>query len=121
MGFRSKEEILGEILPSTDIFVNPSLQEWLPTTVIEALLSGCAVVATDVGGTREICNGEDMMIVVPEDAEALVEGLKAMFSKFGHISWMSLEIVKMKFDPKENMRKIYELYVTALEKSPENT
>jgi glycosyltransferase involved in cell wall biosynthesis len=27
MGFRSKEEILGEILPSTDIFVNPSLQE----------------------------------------------------------------------------------------------
>lgn len=67
LGFRSKEEVLSKILPSTDIFINPSLQEGLPTTVVEALLSGCSIIATDVGGTREISDGKDIIIVPPEN------------------------------------------------------
>lgn len=54
LGARQHEWIMREFYPSVDIFVNPSLQEWLPTTVIEALGMGCQVIATDVGGTREI-------------------------------------------------------------------
>lgn len=42
------------ILKSTDIFVNPSYSEGLPTSVMEACAAGCAVIATDVGGTNEI-------------------------------------------------------------------
>lgn len=53
-GAKSHDWIMTEFYPSIDIFVNPSLQEWLPTTVIEALGMGCQVIATDVGGTREI-------------------------------------------------------------------
>jgi len=37
-----------------DIFVNPSYQEWLPTSVVEALRAGCSVIATDVWWTAEI-------------------------------------------------------------------
>ena len=49
LGFQDKEEIQHSLLPSWDIFVNPSLQEGLPTTVIEALFAQCITVATDVG------------------------------------------------------------------------
>lgn len=54
LGQRSIHEIRSDILPSFHIFVNPSFQEGLPTTVMEALMAGCHVIATDVGGTREI-------------------------------------------------------------------
>jgi len=111
LGFQSKEAVLGTILPSTDIFVNPSLQEWLPTTVIEALLSGCVVVATDVGGTAEICEGKDLIITTPGNREDLENTLKTMISTFKRVAWTSWETVKTKFDPKSNIWKIYELYV----------
>ena len=65
LGFQDKEEIQHSLLPSWDIFVNPSLQEGLPTTVIEALFAQCITVATDVGGTREIADGEDFIVVEP--------------------------------------------------------
>jgi len=41
-------------LSITDIFVNPSYAEGLPTSVLEAGAVGVACIATDVGGTREI-------------------------------------------------------------------
>jgi len=65
LGFQEKEEIQQRLLPSWDVFVNPSLQEGLPTTVIEALFAQCITVATDVGGTREIADGEDFIVVEP--------------------------------------------------------
>jgi len=45
------------ILNKTDIFVNPSYSEGMPYSVLEAASMKCAVVATDVGGTREIIRG----------------------------------------------------------------
>ena len=54
LGTKSHEWVINEFYPTVDIFINPSLQEWLPTTVIEALGMGCTVIATDVGGTGEI-------------------------------------------------------------------
>lgn len=40
--------------PLHDVFINPSYTEGLPTTVLEALGNNLFVIATDVGGTREI-------------------------------------------------------------------
>lgn len=52
---------------SVDIFINPSYSEGLPTTVLEAGLMKCAVVATDVGGTSEIIeDGRDGLLCKPE-------------------------------------------------------
>ena len=33
--------------------------------MIEALFSQCITVATDVGGTREIADGEDFIVIEP--------------------------------------------------------
>ena len=67
--------ILENFYPNIDIFVNPSLQEWLPTTVIEAMLSGVTVLASDVGGTREIPN---ISLFEPNET-SLTENLKKIF------------------------------------------
>jgi glycosyltransferase involved in cell wall biosynthesis len=48
------EEQAWEVIQASDIIVNPSYTEGLPTSVLEAALMGKAVVATDVGGTPEI-------------------------------------------------------------------
>ena len=60
---KSHDDIVNAILPQTDILVNPSFQEWLPTTVLEWLVAKCVVVATDVGGTKEISDHKDLILV----------------------------------------------------------
>lgn len=42
------------LYPKYNLFINPSYSEGLPTTVLEALANSLVIVATDVGGTREI-------------------------------------------------------------------
>ncbi|MBP2146922.1 glycosyltransferase involved in cell wall biosynthesis [Methanofollis sp. W23] len=73
LGTISHDEI-PKVLTSTTIFVNPSYSEGLPTSVIEACAAGCAVVATDVGGTREIItDGKNGFLVCPRDRETLAQ------------------------------------------------
>ncbi len=69
-----RPETIPGILKSTGIFVNPSYSEGLPTSVLEACAAGCAVVATDVGGTDEIIlDGVTGFLVKPGDREGLAE------------------------------------------------
>ncbi|MFY1642740.1 glycosyltransferase family 4 protein, partial [Methanoculleus bourgensis] len=69
-----RPEYIPGILKSTDIFVNPSYSEGLPTSVLEACAAGCAVVATDVGGTGEIIlDGLTGLLVKPGDQQGLTE------------------------------------------------
>jgi glycosyltransferase involved in cell wall biosynthesis len=56
---------LKSILEKTDIFVNPSYTEGLPTSVLEAGAMRCAVIATNVGGTNEIINNEENGLLIP--------------------------------------------------------
>lgn len=53
LGQKNQAELI-DILSATDVFVNPSYSEGLPTSVMEAASIGLPVIATDVGGTREI-------------------------------------------------------------------
>lgn len=62
----------------SDIFINPSYSEGLPTTVLEAGLMKCAVVATDVGGTSEIIeDGREGLLCKP-NIEDIKEKLEEM-------------------------------------------
>jgi glycosyltransferase involved in cell wall biosynthesis len=72
-GEQHPENIPG-ILKSTDIFVNPSYSEGLPMSVLEACAAGCAVIATDVGGTEEIIlDGLTGFLIKPGDRQDLTE------------------------------------------------
>ncbi len=45
---------LAQLMKENHIMILPSLYEGLPLTVLEAVASGCRVIATDLVGTREI-------------------------------------------------------------------
>jgi glycosyltransferase involved in cell wall biosynthesis len=70
-----------ELLKVTDIFINPSFNEGLPRTVLEAAAAGCVVIATDVGSTNEIIiDGQTGYLIPPRDEKALQETLKEVLN-----------------------------------------
>lgn len=66
-------------LKASAVFVNPSYTEGLPTSVIEAGLSGASVIATRVGGTPEIISGMgDGIFFEPGNSKELAAALKLL-------------------------------------------
>ncbi len=75
LGQMSPRKSMG-VLKTSQVFVNPSHTEGLPTSVIEAALCGTAVVATDAGGTSEILtHGKSALLVQPRDRSALARAV----------------------------------------------
>lgn len=65
-----------DLLRAADIFTLPSHREGMPRSVIEAMMTGLPVVATDIRGTREeVVAGETGVLVPVGDAEALAVAL----------------------------------------------
>ena len=66
-----------EILPELTLLVHAARQEPLGRVLLEAAASGVAVIATDVGGTREIFTAEAnaARLVPPDDPAALVAAM----------------------------------------------
>ena len=61
------------ILRTASLFWLTSRWEGMPNVVLEAMASGVPVVATDVGGTRElVTDGVDGFVVPPNDVDAFV-------------------------------------------------
>ncbi len=66
-------------LRSIDIFVHPALSEGLPNAVMEAMASGCAVIASRVGGCPELIeHGVDGLLVEPGGLDDLTAQLGAL-------------------------------------------
>ena len=73
LGYRTD---VADILAAADIFVLPSHFEGLPMSVIEAMLTGLPVVATDIHGPREQIIPEKTGVLVPvRNAPALATAL----------------------------------------------
>lgn len=67
---------LPRIYADSDVVVLTSKNEGTPVSVIEALAAGCAVVATDVGGVREVLDGGRLgALCPPEDCSALTAAI----------------------------------------------
>jgi glycosyltransferase involved in cell wall biosynthesis len=64
---------------SIDLAVLPSLSEGLPIFVLEAMACGIPIVATDVGGTREVLrDGIDGFIVAAREPAILADALRKL-------------------------------------------
>ena len=109
LGYQDKNTLQNQILPSLDIFVNPSLQEGLPTTVIEALLAKCIVVATDVWGTKEIRDNSDFILVQPASRDSLLSGIRKALAQLGS-HWLSADMVREKFSRKKRILQYANIY-----------
>jgi glycosyltransferase involved in cell wall biosynthesis len=71
----------GRYLAGLDVFVLPSRNEGFPLAVLEALLAGVAVIASDVGSVAEaIRDGETGLLVSSEDRGALAAALRRLLA-----------------------------------------
>ncbi len=74
--FPGYQEQIGPFFAAFDVFVLPSANEGTPVTAIEALASGCPVVATRVGGVPDVVrDGEDGFLVETGAVDALADRL----------------------------------------------
>lgn len=63
-----------EMLKGSDLLINPSYTEGIPTTVLEAAILEKPILATDVGGTRE-CFYKKIPLLKPGDKNSLLNRL----------------------------------------------
>ena len=76
LGYR---EDIPAVLAAADIFVLPSHFEGLPMSVIEAMLSGLPVVASNIRGPREqVVDGQTGLLVPPAEVPALACALRRL-------------------------------------------
>ncbi len=79
--FTGLRDDIPDILANSDIFVLPSYSEGLSNALMEAMASGCACVATDVGGNAFLIqNGVSGLLFPAGDREALKAHLRRLMN-----------------------------------------
>lgn len=84
LGIQERVKFLGDrsdipsILASLDISVMPSDSESLSNAVLESMAAGVSVVATDVGGNRELLSSDRGLLVPPRDHAALERAITTL-------------------------------------------
>ncbi|MEY4563809.1 MAG: hypothetical protein RLZZ618_3086 [Pseudomonadota bacterium] len=87
LGIDGSIEFLGEVndVPSVHargcVYAQPSFQEGMPNSVLEAMASGLPVAATRISGNVDLVfDGDNGLLVPPGDAPAMAEALVALLS-----------------------------------------
>jgi len=103
------------IFKSCDIYVLPSYNEGLPGSILEAMAVGVPIISTRVGGIPEaVIENRNGYLVSPGDVESLSNKIiklgqdKKLREKMGR---ESQEIIKEKFEIKNIVRRLEEIYV----------
>ncbi len=108
-----------EIYSNSSIFVLPSLTESFPFSILEAMSSGTAVIASNVGGVPEMIDNEvDGMLVQPGNPQILAEKILFLLeneSEIKKISKRARERILKEFTSQimsDKTEKIYEQILT---------
>jgi glycosyltransferase involved in cell wall biosynthesis len=119
--FAGRRTDMPEVFCAMDIYVHPSESEACPMAVLEASASGLPVVATDVGGVRElVANGETGFVIEaksPDQIAAAVfrllddDGLRQRLGEAGASRMSEL------FSLEACVEQHIQVYKAALEKS----
>ena len=111
LGKISHDEVM-QLLGKTNIFVNPShFSEGLPTTILEAGLMECAVVATPMGGTTEIISDDSLGYICGFETQEIQEKIERLINEPEIMKDMSIKIkqkVKEQFSWDITAKKIAE-------------
>lgn len=77
-----EENAKATALADSDVFVLPSISEGLPMALLEAMASGLAVIATDMGGVPDVLSdGVDGVVVPPGDPGSLASALRSLIER----------------------------------------
>jgi glycosyltransferase involved in cell wall biosynthesis len=106
------------LLRSSHIFVLPSNWEGLPLTILEAMASSMAVVASDVGGVKETIGGGAGVLIKRGDQKALcntLEDLIAHPEKTEELARTAFAKVKKDFGLERMLASTLQVYRSVLE------
>jgi len=110
----------GQILPAMDVFCLPSLKEGLGLAILEAQAAGVPVVASMVGGIKEIIeDGETGFLVSPGDYVALSGRIKELLESkelIESFTKKALLRLKQNFSVKKMAEQTLRTYKTILDK-----
>lgn len=106
------------LLRNSSVFVIPSLWEGIPTVALEAMASGIPVIATDVGGIREIVSDGKTGIVVPsKNPEAIAQAVIKISEKSSLRDYLcknALRMIRLKYDFEKitsDVEKVYDCLI----------
>jgi L-malate glycosyltransferase len=123
LGLGDRVEFLGDrrdvpaVLASLDVSVVPSASESLSNVMLESMAAGVAVVATAVGGNREIGDGGRSVLVPASDEAALADGLSRVVQDSALRTEMAREgraFVRAKFSAGQICQQYENLYVDVI-------
>jgi glycosyltransferase involved in cell wall biosynthesis len=69
-----------QILRASDVFVLPSLNEGMSNAILEAMSSGLPIITTDTGGTDELIDSSNGIIVRQRDSNQIFEALEQLYT-----------------------------------------
>jgi glycosyltransferase involved in cell wall biosynthesis len=70
-GLIKEADGIQNILRNSDILVCPSHSEGMPTVILEAMASGCAIIATNVGAVKLEVNDKNGWLIEAQDVKTL--------------------------------------------------
>ena len=106
-------ERVERVMRALDIFILTSdSKEGVPQSVIQALLMGLPVIATDVGSTADLFQKDNMILIPPKDEERLYKATKSLIDDKNLRQSLSkrARASAMPFIREEMAKKIYEIY-----------
>jgi teichuronic acid biosynthesis glycosyltransferase TuaC len=106
-------EQVAEWINAADLLTLPSWSEGYPNVVVEAVACGRPVVATDVGGMREILDDSNGLIVPPRDPKALTTALAACLARSWDQATIAARIRRTWDDVAADTLKVCEAVVRA--------
>jgi len=109
-----------ELLTAADLYVQSSRREGMPVSLLEASRAACPIVATEVGGTREVLDDGRCGILVPAgDAGALAQAMLDQLadrSAARALGERAREFARGSFDSADVARRTEALYDELLRK-----
>lgn len=114
-GFLSRKEAM-ELVSRAIMYVQPSLWEGMPVSVLEAMAAGVPVAASDIIGNRDIIrHGKTGLLFPPDDLIACVEAVAELLEHRElreTIGRQAREYVREHHDYQKALQQYQELYFT---------
>lgn len=115
-GIRRTENVkqLVNLYSMADIFINPSVEETLGMTTIEAMACGTPAIVYDSTASPEVVNKEFCKIVEPNDIQGLLTAINNTENKSVMMIEKLHNTVMSKFEKQNNYNKYIQLYESLL-------
>lgn len=120
--FKGEVENVDEYFKASDIFILPSFAEGLSNALLEAMACGLPIVATNIGGTKEVIeNDVNGILVEPKNPEELAQAISSLIrdeKRAQRLGRNAQKTVKESYSLDRISKKYIQLYSQLLKEKP---